>query len=151
MLKPFFIALSLVTAGMAPAATAHAEKPPVYTEAFSSVAVGGYDAVSYFSGKPAKGDANYATEYKGATWRFASVENLKSFKANPAKYAPQYGGYCAWAAAQGYTAKGNPKNWRIVDGKLYLNYNDDVQKKWEIDIPGFISAANMNWPGLLSK
>lgn len=64
---------------------------------------------------------------------------------------PQYGGYCAWAVSQGYTAPGNPNNWRVVDGKLYLNYNDEIQTRWERDIPGFIRSANTNWPSVLSR
>ena len=84
-------------------------------------------------------------------WRFASAENRDLFLANPDAYSPQYGGYCAWAAAQGYTAPGNPKNWSVVDGKLYLNYNDKVQRDWEQDIPGFIAKADANWPAVLDK
>lgn len=123
---------------------------PVYTARFSNLAVEGYDAVAYFTeGKPVKGDKAFSTEYMGAEWRFASADNLAAFKAEPEKYAPQYGGYCAWAVSQNYTARGNPRNWRIVGGKLYLNYNDEIQKRWESDIPGFIAAADKNWPGVL--
>jgi hypothetical protein len=68
---------------------------------------------------------------------------------SPAAYAPQYGGYCAWAVSQGYTAKGDAQNWKVVDGKLYLNYNTSIQKKWEADVPGFIKAADTNWPDVL--
>ncbi len=116
----------------------------------NGVAISGYDAVAYFTeGEPVKGDKSYSTEYMGAEWRFASADNLAAFKAEPAKYAPQYGGYCAWAVSQNYTARGNPNNWMIVEGKLYLNYNDEIQKRWEADIPGFIAAADKNWPGVL--
>ena len=116
----------------------------------SSMAVDGYDPVAYFTdGRPVEGSDAFETEYKGATWRFASAEHRDAFIADPAKYAPQYGGYCAWAVSQGYTAKGDPQHWRIVDGRLYLNYNADVQKKWAADIPGHISAADGNWPKVL--
>jgi hypothetical protein len=74
---------------------------------------------------------------------------LAKFKADPEKYAPKYGGYCAWAVAQGYTAEIDPEAWKIVGGKLYLNYSKDVQKKWEQDIPGNIEKADQNWPGVL--
>jgi YHS domain-containing protein len=125
-------------------------KEPVYTARFSNAAVEGYDAVAYFSeGKPVKGEKTFSTEYNGAEWLFASAENLAAFKAEPAKYAPQYGGYCAWAVSQNYTARGNPNNWSIVEGKLYLNYNDEVQKRWEQDVPGHIAAADKNWPDVL--
>jgi len=125
-------------------------EPPIYTGAFDDLAVQGYDPVAYFTdGKPVKGSKDFATEYKGATFRFASAANLAKFMADPGAYAPQYGGYCAWAVSQGYTAKGDAKNWKIVDGKLYLNYNTSIQKKWEADIPGFIASADTHWPELV--
>jgi YHS domain-containing protein len=128
-----------------------AAEAPIYTSAFDDIAVQGYDPVAYFTdGKPVKGTKAFATTWNGAEFRFASAANRDAFKANPEKYAPQYGGYCAWAVSQGYTAKGDAKHWKIVDGKLYLNYNTSVQKKWEGDIPGFISAANTNWPDVIN-
>ena len=131
-----------------PAAVAEA---PIYTGAFDNLAVQGYDPVAYFNeGKPVKGDKDFSTEYQGATFRFASAANRDKFVKSPQAYAPQYGGYCAWAVSQGYTAKGDARNWKIVDGKLYLNYNTSIQKKWEADVPGFIKAANTNWPGILN-
>ena len=90
-------------------------------------------------------------KYQGAVWQFSSEANKAKFVANPAKYAPQYGGYCAWAVSQGYTASGDPKQWKIVGGKLYLNYDASVQKRWEKNIPGFIQAADKNWPGIRGK
>ena len=122
-------------------------EPPVYTSAFDNIAVQGYDPVAYFKdGKPVKGTKDFTATHDGAEFRFASAANRDAFKKDPAKYAPQYGGYCAWAVSQGYHAKGDAKHWKIVDGKLYLNYNASVQKKWEADVPGFISAANTQWP-----
>ena len=129
---------------------AAARDPEIYTGFFNKVAVGGYDTVAYFTqNRAVKGDSKFSTEYKGVEWRFASEEDKSKFVANPEQYAPQYGGYCAWAVAQGHTASGDPTKWKIVDGKLYLNYDADVQKKWEADIPGFINAANKNWPAVL--
>ena len=143
------LALSPVLA-LAPAA--HAEKAPVYTGLFNNLAVEGYDPVAYFTeGRPVKGDRDFTTQYNGAQFRFASQANLDMFLADPAKYAPQYGGYCAWAVSQGYTASIDPEAWRIVDGRLYLNYSRDVQKRWEADIPGFIKAADGNWPKIKSE
>lgn len=122
-------------------------EPPVYTGAFDNIAVQGHDPVAYFTdGKPVKGSKDFVAEYQGAEFRFASAANRDAFRADPAKYAPQYGGYCAWAVSQGYHAKGDAKNWKIVDGRLYLNYNTSIQKKWEADIPGFIAAADAQWP-----
>jgi YHS domain-containing protein len=124
-----------------------AAEPPVYTDLFSDVAVQGYDPVAYFTaGKPIKGEKAFTAEFNGATFRFVSAANRDAFLADPEKYAPQYGGYCAWAVSQGYHAKGDARFWKIVDGKLYLNYSASVQKKWEGDIPGFIAQADKAWP-----
>ena len=118
----------------------------IYTGLFNNNAVGGYDAVAYFTqGEPVRGDRDFITEWRGANWRFASQDNLDLFLADPESYAPQYGGYCAWAMANGDFAKGDPEYWRIVDGKLYLNYDANIQQRWEADIPGFIERANVNW------
>ena len=134
------------------ASPAHAEQQPVHTALLSHVAVGGYDPVAYFTdGRPVRGVSQFSITHQGYEYRFASAEHLAAFRANPSHYLPQYGGYCAWAVAHGYTAAGNPQNWRIVDGRLYLNYNDDIQRRWEADIPGFIRSANANWPSVLSR
>ena len=139
-------ALAVALLASAPAAA----KDYFYSGFFSNVAVGGHDPVAYFTdGKPVEGSSEFTTEYKGATFRFATRENLEQFEADPDRYAPQYGGYCAWAVSQGYTAPIDPAAWKIVDGKLYLNYNDDIQQKWEQDIPGFIESANANWPSVI--
>jgi YHS domain-containing protein len=148
------IALGVLAMGaVAIGSTAHAAtKPQIYRDFGSNLALSGFDAVAYHSqGAPVRGIGQFKTTWNGAEWRFASAANLAAFTANPAKYAPQYGGYCAWAAAQGYTAKGNPNNWRIVGGKLYLNYNSKVQTEWEKDIPGFVKKADANWPAVLDR
>lgn len=139
--------LGLIAPLASPAAAA---QDAVYTGRFSDLAVSGYDAVAYFDqGKPVEGSGDFEYDWNGATWRFASAANRDAFKADPARYAPQYGGYCAWAVSQGYTASTDPEAWRIVDGKLYLNYSKGVQKTWEQDIPGFIASADGNWPAVL--
>lgn len=144
---------SLAAAVAVNAAPAYAaDKPSIHTGRLSNVAVSGYDPVAYFTlGEPTKGSKSHQYTYNGATWRFASQENLDKFKADPSAYAPQYGGYCAWAVSQGYTASGSPTNWTVRDGKLYLNYNDKVQETWRTDPDGFIRLADSNWPGVLSK
>jgi len=115
----------------------------------ASVALRGFDPVAYFlQGKPVKGHADFNHQWNGATWHFASESSRDAFKKNPEQYAPQYGGYCSWAVSRGYTAAIDPEAWKIVDGKLFLNYSRGVQKKWEADIPGNIEKANDNWPGL---
>lgn len=116
---------------------------------FSSrgVAIRGYDTVAYFTqGKPIKGKPSLKTKWNGSTWQFSSQENLDKFKANPAKYAPAYGGYCAWAVSQGYTASTIPQAWDIKGGKLYLNYDLNIRKRWRGDIPGHIRKGDANWP-----
>jgi YHS domain-containing protein len=131
---------------------AAAQQAPVYTGWFGNVAVGGYDPVAYFTqGRPTKGDARHSAKWNGAEFRFASAANLAAFRADPARYAPQYGGYCAWAVAHGYTASGDPRVWKVVGGKLYLNYNTEVGRQWSQDTPRYIAAANRNWPGVLAK
>jgi YHS domain-containing protein len=131
---------------------AQAKSPEIYTGILSSTAVGGYDPVAYFTdGKPVAGKSDITHQWKGATWRFVSTKNRDLFKAKPEAYAPQFGGYCAWAVSQGYTAKGDPNYWKVVDGKLYLNYDASVQKNWEKDIPGHIVNADRNWPKVLEK
>ncbi|WP_425409225.1 YHS domain-containing (seleno)protein [Hyphococcus sp.] len=148
MFKKYLLA---VLAGLFMSGVAAADDT-VYTGLFSNTAVDGYDAVSYFENSaPAKGSKDFSYQYNGAEWRFATAENLEAFKSDPDKYAPQYGGYCAWAVSQGYTARGNPENWTIVDDRLYLNYNDEIQKRWEKDIPGFVALAEENWPSVLGE
>jgi YHS domain-containing protein len=133
-------------------APARADEAPVYTGLLSNLGASGHDVVAYFTdGRPVRGAAQFRTIHQGVEYRFASAAHLAAFRANPARYLPQYGGYCAWAVSQGYTAAGNPNNWRIVDGKLYLNYNAEIQQRWEQDIPGHISRANGNWPRVLSR
>jgi len=113
------------------------------------VAIEGTDPVAYFTeGKPVAGSPDITFDHAGVTWRFASTANRDAFAADPARYAPQYGGYCAWAVSQGYTAPTVAEAWHIEDGKLYLNYSKSVQRQWAEDIPGNIGKADTNWPGL---
>lgn len=150
-MRRIFAALAFAFAAFFAAATPAAAEAPVHTGLLSRVAVSGYDPVAYFTdGRPVRGTAQFRIMHEGYEYRFASAEHLAAFRANPARYLPQYGGYCAWAVSQGYTAPGNPNNWRIVDGRLYLNYNDEIQTRWEQDIPGHIRRANANWPAVLN-
>ena len=128
-----------------------AGKPEIFTGLVEGKGAAGYDVVAYFTeSKPVEGKAEFSTEWKGATWQFSSAENLEKFMASPEAYAPQYGGYCAYGVSQGGLVKGEPDLWKIVDGKLYLNYSKGVQSKWEQDIPGFINTANEKWPTILN-
>jgi YHS domain-containing protein len=121
----------------------------INASSWTGTAIEGYDPVAYFKeGKPVEGDSDYSHEWMDATWYFASAENRDLFAADPEKYAPQYGGYCAWAVANNYTATIDPQAWAVVDDKLYLNYSLDVQKDWQQDVPGNISKGDANWPDI---
>lgn len=116
------------------------------------LAVKGYDVVAYFSdAKATAGSSDHESHWRGATWRFASAENKASFDRDPASYAPEYGGYCAWGvAAKNDLFEVDPEAWKVVGGKLYLNFNKEVQSTWLDDTAGFIRSADENWPGLVN-
>jgi len=115
-------------------------------------AIRGYDPVAYhLDQRPVPGSPAITAEWSGATWRFASAANRDRFLADPARWAPAYGGFCAYAVSRGYTAPIDPQAWRIVDGKLYLNYDLNVRATWARDIPGYISRADANWPRLAAE
>ena len=137
---------------------AAAAEPPVNTLKNSffagrtDTAINGYDTVAYFTvGKPVKGLDAFVADWMGAKWKFASQANLDLFKASPEKYAPQYGGYCAYGVTQGSLVKVEPEQFTIRDGKLYLNYDADVQTKWLKDPAGYIKDADGKFTGLLKK
>ena len=116
-------------------------------------AINGYDPVAYFTeGKPIEGKSDFTLDWIGARWWFASASNRDTFARDPARYAPQYGGYCAWAVSQGSTASTTPEAWKIVGGKLYLNYSKSIQKRWESDgVVKLIAAGDVNWPDIKAK
>lgn len=117
-----------------------------------SVAIKGHDVVAYFTvGAPTAGKAEFSAVHNGATYLFASAANRDVFKSNPDKYAPQFGGFCAMGAALDKKLDGDPTAWRVIDNKLYLNVNKDVQKKWIEDIPGNLTKANASWPKIKDK
>lgn len=114
-------------------------------------AIRGTDPVAYFAmSKPVKGTAAHTSEWMGATWAFSSAENKATFDSDPERYAPKYGGYCAFAVSKGATAPTDPEAWSIVDGRLYLNYSLAVRDTWRQDVPGNIARADANWPGVLN-
>ncbi|MEP3421135.1 MAG: YHS domain-containing (seleno)protein [Erythrobacter sp.] len=123
---------------------------PIYRKAKAdTLAVSGYDVVSYFTddGVPVVGAEEFTVRYEGFDYRFASEANAQAFIEEPAKYAPAYGGYCAWAiGANDALAPGDPEVYEIVDGTLYLNFNESVQANWQKDIPGFIASGDTNYP-----
>ena len=116
---------------------------------FNGLAINGYDPMSYWlDGKPVRGDERFRFDYGGATWQFVSQERLEAFAESPERYAPQYGGYCAYAAAQGALADVDPHAWRIWNDRLYLNYSPQVRRIWASDIDANILRANANWTAI---
>lgn len=115
-------------------------------------AIKGYDPVAYFTqGQAIEGSAKFSYQWMDAIWYFSNQTNLDAFKSDPEKYAPQFGGYCAYAVSQGYTYRSDPQAWKIVNGKLYLNYDKKIQTTWEANQSVFINAGHQNWPGVLGK
>ena len=115
----------------------------------SNFAIGGYDPVAYFTdGKAIRGAKSYTHEWGGKPWRFRSEANRDTFAAAPEKYAPAYGGYCAYGVAEGYKVRIDPRAFTIVDGRLYLNYSKGIKKRFDSDRPGYIAKADANWPAL---
>jgi hypothetical protein len=142
------LALGLAALVVATTVLAWGKVAPVNVDK-KGVALHGYDPVSYFeSATPLPGSESITYAAKGATWRFASEANRKKFAADPDKYMPQFGGYCAKAVSENDTADIDPLSYKIVGGKLYVNYSPKIQKVWEADIPGRIAKAEKYWPGL---
>lgn len=117
----------------------------------AGLALDGWDTVSYFDGKPVPGKAEFTKEWKGATWRFATAAHRDAFAADPEKFAPQYGGHCAYGLAKGHLVTADPKIWKVVGGKLYVNYDKGVQKSWEKKEAKFIVDADKEWKDLAEK
>ncbi len=120
--------------------------------AHSTPGLSGYDPVAYFAdGKPMKGSGFHESVFQGVTYVFASEDHKKQFQANPERYVPAYGGYCAYGLAVGKKFVADPEVWKIVEGKLYLNLDRNIQQKWEKDIPGYLKKADANWPDIRDK
>lgn len=127
---------------------ARAAEPMVYQR--RGRAIRGTDPVAYFTqGRPVDGARGITFDWNGATWHFASDANRAMFAADPDRYAPAFGGYCAWAAAQGYVAATRPEAWSIYEGRLYLNANLNVRSMWEAGLPTIIAQGEANWPAIL--
>lgn len=141
------ILLSSAALLMLASTSASAAIDAIYTGFFSNEALRGYDTVAYFTqGMPVEGSDDFTTQYMGAEWKFSSQEHLDLFLADPEKYAPQYGGYCAWAMSNGDTASAEPDLWTIHEGKLYLNYSRRVNERWLGNKEEFIQKADVEWP-----
>ena len=124
-------------------------EPEVFSD--MGLAIRGADPVAFFEeGAAVSGSSSHALMWLGSTWHFASAENMERFEMNPVAYAPQYGGYCAFAMSRGYIASSVPEAWTVHEGKLYLNYSLAVRERWLQDVPGNIAKADPNWPGILN-
>ena len=141
-------------AALAAAGEAWAEAPaPVNTLGSpDGVAIRGYDPVAYFrDGRPRQGKPEFTARHGGASWRFASAEHKALFEADPERYLPAYGGFCAYGTSRGYLVKIEPEAWSIVDGTLYLNYDLGVRETWARRTKTYIARADGNWPRLTAK
>ena len=153
-IKSFFVIASLLSFPVLGIASApvFAGDAEFYTSKHDNFGAGGYDVLTFFAGTPAPGIDAYTYTWKNTEWRFTNQENMDSFIANPEKYAPAYGGYCAWAIGhKNALFKGDPKYWSVRDGRLYLNYNKGVKKKWLKNPDGFIVKGDQNWLTILKK
>jgi hypothetical protein len=123
------------------------EKAVPAIDASAGAGLAGYDAVAYFTDhKPVRGSDAYTRQWQGVTWKFGSAEHRDVFAADPERYAPQYGGYCAYAVANGTTAHGDPLQWAVVNERLFVNNNALAKLLWDRDRPGNIKAGDENWP-----
>jgi hypothetical protein len=147
----WIIVVAGLVLGAGLAGVAHGQGQPALNLDRADLAVKGYDVVAYADGVATKGRPEFEYRWRNAIWRFANAPNRERFEREPDRFAPQFGGYCAWAVSRGYTADIDPEAWRIVDGKLYLNYSKRVQKMWEQDVRANIAKGIANWPGVLSK
>jgi len=142
------IGASLAALSIAAGPTLAAASDP----AFSTVAIGGYDPVSYFAAeKPVRGNGNHVVVLDGVTYLFSNDANKKAFEAEPSRYLPAYGGYCAYGVAIGKKFVGDPDVWEIVDGRLYLNLDDAIKSKWVEDVAGNVRKADANWPRIRDR
>ena len=144
--------LALATAFVFTQACSRASAAASINKGSDGVALKGYDVVVYFTeSKPVMGTKEFQHEWMGAKWQFSSTANRNLFAADPGKYAPQFGGYCAFGVSEGHKAPVDPSVWKIVDGKLYLNYDAGVGIEWRKDIPGRIAKADKNWPKVMKE
>lgn len=148
--RTFLIGSSLIAFALTTTIPASASNPksraPLNVDS-KGLALRGYDPVAYFTaGQPRSGRPELTSTVEGATYRFASAANKAAFDKEPQRYLPQYGGFCAWAAAQGYKADADPRAWSIVDGRLFVNYSASVHRSWRAEQARFIRQGDANWP-----
>ncbi|WP_017931296.1 YHS domain-containing (seleno)protein [Robiginitomaculum antarcticum] len=142
------LVVGLMGCGVGPM-PASADEPAVYTNWRTNAALSAYDAMSFHDGTPVKGDPQYYYSYQGAMFYFSSQKNRNRFISEPERFAPAYGGYCAWAVSHGKLAPGDPEYWTVKDGRLYLNFNRRVQRRWLKRADRYIARADAKWPEIL--
>lgn len=141
---PLFLLLFFVTVQL------NAQRSPVFAP--GGKAIRGYDPVAFFNeSKPVMGNDSLTVNWNDVTWKFSSEKNKEMFIAAPEKFAPQYGGYCAYGTSQGHKAPTQVETWSVVDGKLYFNYNKKVQESWNKDKESLIKKADSLWPEIKNK
>lgn len=154
-LAPIMVALSVTTLSLLSGGAAYAYDETSHSAQnvdANGVGLHGYDPVAYFTvGEPTVGLEKFEATYDGVRYRFSSAENRAAFTKEPAKYVPAYGGFCAMGASLGKKFDGDPNYWKIVNGRLYVNVNADVDKRWKEDPPANISKGNQNWPVIKEK
>jgi YHS domain-containing protein len=147
-MRKLFLGLVLSTLAL----VASAQQKSLLNLDKSGLALQGYDPVAFFTdSKPVKGNAEFVHRHGGATYQFATQENRDAFKADPAKYEPQFGGFCTYAVSRGYTAKIDPEAFQIVGGRLLLQYSKGVRDDFNKDAKGNLAKADANWPALVEK
>lgn len=144
------VSLAVLALLLQPLRPALADQPMFHVE--EGLAIGGYDTVAFFiEGNAVQGHSDHAVIWKGAVWRFVSEDNQYSFEADPRAFAPMFGGYCAYAVSQGYLVSGSPQSWQIVEDRLYLLFNTEVQEIWRGEMSELIVQASANWPDVLRQ
>ena len=148
-----FLATFLISAFWVSQFSLKAYAGEYHTTFIGNLAVGGYDPVAYFTmGKAVKGSSKYSLDWKDAKWRFSTQEHMNMFKDNPEKYAPRYGGHCAWAVSEKEVLyRGSPRHWEIIDDKLYLNHSSSINNRWMDDFSSHIKKADENWEQVKEK
>jgi hypothetical protein len=142
------LALAAAFPALGAASLARAAEPMVFQR--DGLAIGGTDPVAYVTeGGPVQGDPAYGADWNGARWTFASAANRDAFVADPGRYAPAFGGYCAFAASRGYLAPTIPEAWSLYEDRLYLNASLRARELWLAELPDVIAAGEANWPAIL--
>jgi YHS domain-containing protein len=146
------ICLMFVSLGIGGALTVRGQAPSAGVNHRNGVAIQGYDVVAYFTDNRAvPGQAQFSHTWSGVRWQFASASHRDAFAADPERYAPAFGGYCAYGVSRGYAVDIDPEAFAVADETLYLNYSKRVQVTWNQDRAGYIEKARALWPRVLAE